>query len=67
MCVDSGFVMTPSDEIVRSEELKIEQFMALGLGRYEAIRAVEEATDWERVASLLKAGYPLSVALKPAR
>ena len=34
-----------ADEIVRVEKSKIERFMALGLGRYEAIRAVEDARD----------------------
>ena len=34
-----------ADEIVRVEKSEIERFMALGLGRYEAIRAVEAALD----------------------
>lgn len=38
-----------ADEIVRTEKFKIERFMALGLGRYEAIRAVEDAVDPRRV------------------
>jgi hypothetical protein len=38
-----------ADEIVRVEKFKIERFMALGLGRYEAIRAVEDALDWHIV------------------
>jgi hypothetical protein len=38
-----------ADEIVRVEKSKIERFMALGLGRYEAIRAVEDALDWHTV------------------
>jgi hypothetical protein len=41
-----------SDEIVRLEKFKIERFMALGLGRYEAIRAVEDALDWHAVEAL---------------
>ena len=41
-----------ADEIVRVEKSKIERFMALGLGRYEAIRAVEDALDWRRVEAL---------------
>ena len=41
-----------SDEIVRLEKFKIERFMALGLGRYEAIRAVEDALDWRAVEAL---------------
>jgi hypothetical protein len=55
------------DEIVRVEELKIEQFVALGLGRYEAIRAVEDAIDWHAVAALLKTGCALAVALEISR
>jgi hypothetical protein len=34
-----------ADEIVRVEKSKIERFMALGLGRYEAIRAVEAGRE----------------------
>ena len=56
-----------SDEIVRVEQFKIERFMRLGLGRYEAIRAVEDAIDWNAVEALLKTGYRLSVALEIAR
>ena len=48
--------MSPSDEIVRVEKLEIERFMALGLGRYQAIRAVEDGVDWHAVAALLKTG-----------
>ncbi len=40
------------DEIVRAEKFKIERFMALGLGRYQAIRAVEDALDWHRIEAL---------------
>ena len=40
------------DEIVRAEKFKIERFMALGLGRYQAIRAVEDALDWQSVEPL---------------
>jgi len=40
-----------ADEIVRIEKSKIERFMALGLGRYEAIRAVEDALDLRMVAA----------------
>ncbi|MGH3427962.1 MAG: hypothetical protein ACRDQZ_10415 [Mycobacteriales bacterium] len=59
--------MSTSDEIVRVEEFEIERFMALGLGRYEAIRAVEDAIDWYTVELLLKAGCPLTVALEISR
>ena len=42
-----------ADDIVRVEKFKIERFMALGLGRYEAIRAVEDALDWHTVETLI--------------
>ena len=56
-----------ADEIVRAEEFEIERFMALGLGRYEAIRAVEDAIDWRTVDTLLKTGCALHVALEISR
>ncbi|HEU5244137.1 MAG TPA: hypothetical protein VFU33_07030 [Gaiellaceae bacterium] len=56
-----------SDEIVRVEQFKIERFMVLGLGRYEAIRAVEYALDWHAVAALLNTGCTLDNALAAAR
>lgn len=55
------------DEIVKVEAFKIERFMALGLSRYEAIRAVEEAIDWHAVEALLKTGCALAVALEISR
>ena len=56
-----------SDEIVRIEQFKIERFMGLGLGRYEAIRAVEDAIDWQAVEALVKAGCTLTAALEISR
>jgi hypothetical protein len=56
-----------SDEIVRVEQFKIERFMGLGLGRYEAIRAVEDAVDWHTVEALLHTGCTLPVALEISR
>jgi hypothetical protein len=56
-----------SDEIVRVEQFKIERFMGLGLGRYEAIRAVEDAVDWHAVETLVKSGCGLAVALEISR
>jgi hypothetical protein len=56
-----------SDEIVRVEQFKIQRFMGLGLGRYEAIRAVEEAVDWHAVERLLKTGCTLPLALEISR
>jgi hypothetical protein len=55
------------DEIVRVEKFKIERFVALGLGRYEAIRAVEDEVDWHAVEALLKKGCTLAVALEISR
>ncbi len=52
------------DEIVRAEKFKIERFMALGLGRYQAIRAVEDALDWHRIEALLETECTLAVALE---
>ena len=43
-----------ADEIVKAEESKTAQFMALGLGRYEAIRAVEEGLDRHSVEALVR-------------
>ena len=59
--------MFASDEIVRVEELQTERFMALGLGRYEAIRAVEDGIDWNSVEALVQTGCPLTVALASSR
>ena len=59
--------MVASDEIVRVEEFKIERFTALGLGRYEAIRAVEDGIDWHTVEALVQTGCPLTVAIEIAR
>jgi hypothetical protein len=56
-----------SDEIVRVEQFKIERFMGLGLGRYEAIRAVEDAVDCHAVEALLQKGCTLTVALEISR
>jgi hypothetical protein len=56
-----------SDEIVRVEQFQIERFMGLGLGRYQAIRAVEDSVDWHAVEALLKAGCTLAVALEMSR
>jgi hypothetical protein len=42
--------------------------VALGLGRYEAIRAVEAGIDCVAVRSLVtEQGFPLGVALATAR
>jgi hypothetical protein len=44
--------MSPSDRIVKVEMFKIEQLVALGLGRYEAIQAVEAGIDVRTAESL---------------
>ena len=44
-----------------------ERFMALGLGRYDAIRAVEDGIDWHTVEALVKTGRPLTVAVEISR
>jgi hypothetical protein len=59
--------MSASDEIVRIEEFKIERFMALGLGRYESIRAVEDGIDWHTVEALVTTGCPLDDAVEISR
>lgn len=56
-----------SDEILRVEQFKIERFMGLGLGRYDAIRAVEDAIDWHTVENLLNTGFTLAFALEISR
>jgi hypothetical protein len=64
--VSKEMVMS-GDETVRVEKFKIERFMALGLGRYEAIRAVEDAVDWHALEALLGTGCTLAVALEISR
>jgi hypothetical protein len=56
--------MIACDDIVRMEEFKIGRFMALGLGRYEAIMAVEDGIDWHTVEALVQTGCPLNTALE---
>lgn len=56
------------DEIVRSEEVEIERFVALGLGRYDAITAFEAGVDWRTVERLVREqGCPPALALRAAR
>jgi hypothetical protein len=50
--------MSPSDHIVKVEMFKIEQLVALGLGRYEAIQAVEAGIDVPTAESLAAAQGP---------
>ena len=55
------------EETVRVDKFKIERFMALGLGRYAAIRAVEDAVDCHAVEALLETGCTLAAALAISR
>ena len=57
-----------TDEIVRIEAFKIERFESLGLGRYDAIQAVEDGIDWHTVEWLMTEKHcPLAIALEIAR
>ena len=59
--------MIGADEIVRVEKHQIDRLVALGLGPYEAIEAVEAGVDWHEVETLVtEKGCPLSIALKIA-
>jgi hypothetical protein len=49
------------DEILRGETHEIQRFVALGLGPYDAIRAVEAGVDPQAVAVLVSE-QALSVA-----
>ena len=56
------------DEMVRVERDKIEQFVALGLGRFDAITAVDAGIDWRAVKSLVvERGCTVAAALEIAR
>ena len=60
--------MSPSDRIFQIEMSKIEQLVALGLGRYEAIEAVESGVDVAAVESLVtEKGSPGAVAFRSTR
>jgi hypothetical protein len=45
--------MPRGDEIIRVEQHQIEQLVALGLRRYEAIEAVDAGLDRQAVESLV--------------
>lgn len=56
--------MIAADEIVKIEESMIERFEQLGLGRYDAIQAVEAGIDWHAVESLVNTkGCPLALEI----
>lgn len=56
------------DDIVRIEEGEIERFLALGLGPYDAIVAVEAGVDWHAVEQLVRGqGCAPAVALARVR
>ncbi len=60
--------MLGGDEIIRVEKHKIEQFVALGLGRYDAVTAVDAGIDLKAVESLVaERGCPAAAALEIAR
>jgi hypothetical protein len=53
--------MSPSDAIVKAEMSEIERLVALGLGRYEAIQAVEAGLDSRAVESrVTEPGRPVA-------
>jgi hypothetical protein len=63
-------LMIETDEIVKLEQYKIERFQALGLGRYDAVNAVEAGIDWRTVESLVNdknCPLALEIALEIAR
>jgi len=53
-------------EIVQVEEHEIERFVSLGLGRYDAINAVEAGIDSAAVEALVTKGCPVAVAIEIA-
>ena len=56
------------DEIIRVEKDSIERFVALGLGRYDAINAVDAGIDSYAVETLVReSGCPVAVALQIVR
>jgi len=57
-----------SDEMIRVERSEIERFLALGLGRYDAVNAVDAGIASSAVAALVaERGCPVTVALQLAR
>ena len=56
------------DEIIKVEKDNIERFVALGLGRYDAITAVDAGIDSRAVETLVReSGCPVAVALQIVR
>ena len=56
------------DEMVRVERDKIEQFVALGLGRFDAINAVAAGIDcWAVRALVTEQGCSVTAALEIVR
>jgi hypothetical protein len=56
------------DEIIKIEKDSIDRFVALGLGRYDAITAVDAGIDSRAVESLVReSGCPVTVALQMVR
>jgi hypothetical protein len=62
-----GFLIS-GDEIIKIEKHQIEQLVALGLGRYDAIRVVEAGINVVVVESLVQEqSCPVGVAIGMAR
>jgi hypothetical protein len=59
--------MSLSDEIIEAEQSKIQRLLALEVGVYDAITAVEAGVDVDAVESLVGHGVPVAVALARAR
>jgi hypothetical protein len=51
-------------EIVRAEQFEIERLRALGLSRYQAIRAMEDRVDRQALEALVETGCPVATALE---
>jgi len=64
----TGGSLISGDEIIKIERHQIEQLVALGLGRYDAIRVVEAGIDCRTVESLVQEqGCPVGLAIEMAR
>jgi len=55
------------DDIVKLEQQQIDRFIALGLGRYDAIKALEAGLDVQAVLALVAAAAGATAAPFPAQ
>ena len=55
------------DDIVKLEQQQIDRFIALGLGRYDAIKALEAGLDVQAVLALVAAAAGATSAPFPAQ